>query len=357
MSSALLFTPYHLGSVKLSNRICLSPMCQYSARDGKVNDWHFSHYASMAHGGCGMVMLEATAISPEGRISDGDLGLWEDSQIEGMARIANYLSQTGCVPAIQLAHAGRKSGHHVPWLGGDRIPQQQGGWRSLAPVAKPFNPAHEASEVLSEEQIISLAHKFVAAGLRACHAGYKVIEIHMAHGYLLHQFLSPLVNDRKDGWGGDLQGRMRFALLVAELLRKALPADCSLIARISASDWLDGGWDLKQSVTLCRALKHAGVELIDVSSGGALDNVLIKAEPGYQVEFAATVRKQVPIATAAVGLITEPAQAEQILQQGSADLIFLGRELLRNPNWPIHAARHFGAANPCPKQYLRAYGK
>lgn len=357
MSSALLFTPYQAGSSKLPNRICLSPMCQYSAIDGKVNDWHFSHYASMAHGGCGMVMLEATAITPEGRISNGDLGLWSDSQIEGLARIASYLQQCGCVPAIQLAHAGRKAGHHVPWEGSGRLAQEQGGWRSVAPVAKPFNAADESSEVLDEQQIIALAHKFVAAGLRASRAGFKIIEIHMAHGYLLHQFLSPLVNDRKDAWGGDLQARMRFPLLVAELMRKALPADCSLWVRISASDWLDGGWDLKQSVTLCRALKHAGVELIDVSSGGALDNVNYKPEPGYQVEFAATIRKQVPIATAAVGLITEPEQAEQILQQGSADLIFLGRELLRNPNWPVMAARHFGAPNPCPKQYLRAWPK
>ena len=349
-----LFTPLQLRGVTFRNRIGVSPMCQYSAEEGFANDWHFVHLGARAVGGAGLVLTEATAVLPEGRISPHDLGLWEDGQIAPLARIAGFLRGQGAVAGIQLAHAGRKASVARPWDGGKRLLPGQGGWTVVAPSALPFNPGDPDSAALDEAGLEDVVAAFLAAARRAVEAGFQVVELHAAHGYLLHQFLSPLSNQRTDAWGGSLENRMRLPLRVARELRRALPADRALFVRISATDWAEGGWDLEQSVVFAAALKDLGVDLVDASSGGLVPTARIPAAPGYQVPFASRIRKDAGIPTAAVGLLTTAKETEAVVAEGHADIVLLGRELLRNPSWPLKAAAELGAEGPWPPQYVRA---
>jgi 2,4-dienoyl-CoA reductase (NADPH2) len=349
-----LFEPFALRGLSFRNRIGVSPMCQYSAQDGFANDWHLVHLGARAAGGAGLVIVEATAVLPEGRISPQDLGLWSDDQAEPLARIAAFIASRGAVPGIQLAHAGRKASVARPWEGGRRLPPGSGGWTTVAPSPLPFAPADSAPVALDEGGIQAVVAAFVAAARRAARAGFQFIEVHGAHGYLLHQFLSPLSNARTDAYGGGLEGRLRLPLEVASAVRSALPNDLALAFRVSATDWVEGGWDLDQTVELARRLAGAGVDLLDVSSGGSSPKAVVPLRPGYQVPFAAAVRAKAGLPTAAVGLITGAEQAEAILRDGHADLVLLGRELLRNPHWPLQAARELGAEGPWPSPYLRA---
>lgn len=352
-----LFSSITIRSVTLRNRIGMSPMCQYSAVDGFANDWHLVHLGSRAAGGAGLIIVEATAVSPEGRISYADLGLWDDKHVEKLAQITRFIKEQGAVPAIQLGHAGRKASTRRPWEGGGPIPPgEPNGWQTVAPSAVPFADGYPAPQELSVEEIGRLVRAFAQAVSRAKAAGFQIVEIHAAHGYLIHQFLSPVSNRRSDDYGGSFENRCRFLLEIVEAAREHWPDELPLFVRISATDWLEeGGWDLEQSVRLARLLKEKGVDVIDVSSGGSVPTAQIPVAPGYQVPFAETIRKEAGIATAAVGLITEPEQAEEILQQEKADLILLGRELLRDPYWPLRAARSLGASMPYwPAQYHRA---
>jgi 2,4-dienoyl-CoA reductase-like NADH-dependent reductase (Old Yellow Enzyme family) len=351
---SILFSPLKLRGVELRNRIAVSPMCQYSSRDGFPNDWHLAHLGSRAVGGAGLVLTEATAVSPEGRICPADTGIWTDEQAAAWALIARFVRQQGAVPGIQLAHAGRKASTNVPWRGGRPLGPEADGWLPVAPSPLPFAEGHPVPQALSAAELAALVARFAEAARRAAQAGFQVAEIHMAHGYLLHEFLSPLSNRRTDGYGGGLEQRMRFPLEVARAVRDAWPAEQPLLARVSATDWVDGGWDLEQSVTLSRRLREAGVDLIDCSSGGLVPDARIPAAPGFQVPFAAAIRQQAGIATGAVGLITEPAQAEAIVAGGQADLVLLARQFLRDPYWPLHAAEVLGATVSWPVQYLRA---
>jgi len=353
--SAVLFTPLRLRELEFRNRIFVSPMCQYSAVDGVPNEWHFVHLGSRAVGGAALVMVEATAVTAEGRISPYDTGIWSDAQRDAFAPIARFIKEQGAVPAIQLAHAGRKASTDRPWLGGGPLPPEQGGWQPIAPSAVPFSPKHPVPREMTKADIDDVIAAFEAAARRALEAGFEVIELHAAHGYLLHQFLSPLANRRRDDYGGSLENRMRLTLEVARVLRAAWPARLPVFARISATDWVPGGWDLEQSIALGRALKTIGIDLIDCSSGGMVPDANVPAGPGYQVPFAQALRREAEIATAAVGLITEPFQAEQIVATAQADAVFLARELLRDPYWPLRAAGRLGAdIGYFPAQYLRA---
>ena len=349
-----LFTPFKLRDCEFKNRIFVSPMCQYSARDGLAEIWHLVHLGARAVGGAAMVMVEATAVSPEGRISPYDMGLWSEQQAERLAPIAKFIREQGAIPAIQLAHAGRKASTDAPWLSRGALGVDKGGWQVLAPSALPFSLTSPQPRALSTAECDNVVASFVAAAKRALAAGFDVVEIHMAHGYLLHQFLSPLSNLRTDNYGGSLENRARLPLQVTRAVRKIWPQHLPLFVRISATDWVEGGWDLPQSIQLCRWLKEAGVDLIDTSSGGMTADAKIPVEPGFQVPFAAAIRKEVGIATGGVGLITEPEQAEKIVASGEADVVFLARELLRDPHWPLHAARKLGVDVAWPQQYERA---
>ncbi|MHB1951257.1 MAG: NADH:flavin oxidoreductase/NADH oxidase [Acidiferrobacteraceae bacterium] len=348
-----LFSPFVLRDVHFRHRIFVSPMCQYSASDGYPDTWHLVHLGSRAVGGAALVMFEATAVTPEGRISPGDLGLWSDAHIPAYRAIVDFVRQQGAVPGIQLAHAGRKGSMQVPWHGGAPLPRDRA-WTTLAPLAEPFAPGIPPPKAMADSDRADVLRAFVDAAGRAAAAGFEVLELHMAHGYLLHEFLSPLSNGKAGPYGGGLEGRMRFPLEVAAAVRAVWPARLPLFARISATDWVEGGWDLPQSVELARSLRAEGVDLIDCSSGGLLPTAPASVGPGYQTPFAREIRVQAEIPTAAVGLITEPVQAEQIVATGQADAVFLARELLRDPYWPRRAAHALHAELPWPPQYERA---
>jgi len=350
----LLFSPLTLRGVEFKNRIFVSPMCQYSATDGVPSDWHLVHLGARAIGGAALVVAEATAVSPYGRISPGDLGLWSDEQARAFQRIAAFIGTQGAVPGIQLAHAGRKASTAAPWHGGIPLGRSEGGWETVAPSAISFAAGYPTPHELSWAEIRELVTQFAAAAGRAAAAGFQVVEIHSAHGYLLHEFLSPLSNQRRDEFGGSLENRVRFPLEVARAVREAFPASLPVFVRISATDWVAGGWDLTQSIELARRLKDTGVDLIDCSSGGLVADAVVPVAAGYQVPFAAAIRREALIPTAAVGLITDPLQAEQVLVRGDADAVFLGREFLREAQWPLHAAQALGVDVPWPVQYLRA---
>jgi 2,4-dienoyl-CoA reductase-like NADH-dependent reductase (Old Yellow Enzyme family) len=349
-----LFTPIALRSVECRNRVFVSPMCQYSSRDGFATDWHLVHLGSRAVGGAGLVMMEATAVTPEGRISPDDMGIWSDGHSAALERIASFVREQGAVPAIQLAHAGRKASTSAPWTGGGPMAAGDGGWQVVGPSPAAFGPGFPEPRALTAGEIQFLVQQFADAAKRAHDAGFEAIEIHAAHGYLLHQFLSPLSNQRTDEFGGSYDNRVRFALAVARGVRAAWPGHLPLLVRLSATDWAEGGWTLDESVELARRLKAEGVDMIDCSSGGLVPGAKIPVGPGYQTPFASAIRRQAGIATAAVGLVTSPEQAEQIVATGEADAVLLAREMLRNPYWPLTAARRLGAEVPWPKQYERA---
>ncbi|HET9122707.1 MAG TPA: NADH:flavin oxidoreductase/NADH oxidase [Acidiferrobacteraceae bacterium] len=349
---SVLFTPLTLRSVTFKHRVFMSPMCQYSATDGVPNDWHRIHLASRAVGGAALVFFEATAVTPEGRISDGDLGLWDDRQIPAYRDLVTLLKQHGAVPGLQLAHAGRKGSTAVPWQGGAALPAGQG-WTPLAPSAIAFGKlTHPRS--MNEQDLKEVRLAFVNSAQRALAAGFEVLELHAAHGYLLHEFLSPLSNQRQDAWGGDLAHRMRYPLSVVEAVRAVWPEHLPLFVRLSATDWAEGGWDLDQSIAFARELKTRGVDFIDCSSGGLVPHASIPATPGYQVGFAQSIRKAAAVATGAVGLITEATQAQAIIAEGQADAVLLARALLRSPYWVRDAARALGCPLPWPDPYARA---
>lgn len=350
-----LFAPLALRGVTLPNRIGVSPMCQYSAGDdGKPTTWHLGHLMPRALGGAGMVMVEATAVTAEGRISPGDLGIWEDGQTESHARLAAAIAALGSVPAIQLAHAGRKASQRAGWEKGHAEP----GWTPLAPSAVAFAPDWPEPRAMEEAEIEATIAAFAAATRRAVAAGYRVIELHAAHGYLLHQFLSPLSNRRNDRWGGDFEGRTRLALAATRAVREAMPEGLPLMVRVSHTDWVEGGWTTEETVELARRLKAAGVDMVDVSSGGLDPRQKIPLGPGYQVPGAEAVRRGADIPVAAVGMITEPEQAQAILAEGRADMVLLARALLRDPYWPARAAAALGRTDALhvPPQYERAWG-
>lgn len=354
MSALNLFQPLIIRGVTLKNRIVVSPMCQYSSEEGMADDWHLVHLGSRAVGGAGLIFVEASAVTAQGRITPADMGIWDDRHIEPLARIASFIHRMDSVAGIQLAHAGRKASCRVPWEGGVRLKPEEGGWEVVAPSEIPFRESDPAPHALTLTDMNEIIDAFVAAGRRAVLAGFRVIEIHSAHGYLLHSFLSPLSNHRAHPYGGNLENRMRFLLLVATALRQTIPADMPLFTRISATDWIEGGWDLDQSIALAQALKPVGVDLIDASSGGNVAKAVIPLAPGYQVPFAAAIREQADIPTAAVGMITEPAQADAIITSGQADLVFLAREMLREPYWALKAGRALGQDQKWPVQYERA---
>jgi 2,4-dienoyl-CoA reductase-like NADH-dependent reductase (Old Yellow Enzyme family) len=347
-----LLSPLRIRGVTLRNRIVMSPMCQYCALDGLADDWHLVHLGSRAVGGVALVVVEATAVAPEGRISYGDLGIWDDRHVEPLARIARFVHRQGAVAGIQLAHAGRKASCEVPWRGGGRIlPPDDRGWPVVAPSPIPFNESDPPPIELDEAGIDGIVEAFEAAARRALTAGFRVIEIHAAHGYLLHEFLSPLANHRRDAYGGSLENRMRLLLRVAERLRALLPEEVPLFTRISATDWVDGGWDIEQSVILSRHLKALGVDLIDCSSGAIVPKARIPVGKGYQVPCARRIRDEAEILTGAVGMITETKHANEIITGGDADLVFLARELLREPYWALKAAHELDAEPEWPVQY------
>ncbi len=347
-----LLTPATFRGVTLRNRIVMSPMCQYCAVAGMANDWHLVHLGSRAAGGVSLIMVEATAVSAEGRISPGDMGIWSDNHIEPLARIARFVESQGAIPSIQLAHAGRKASCDVPWNGGAPLPETSGGWQPVyAPSALPFDQGSPTPTPLDAKGIATITDAFEAAAHRAITAGFQILEIHAAHGYLLHEFLSPLSNQRTDEYGGSLENRMRLLLQVTERLRLIMPTDMPLFVRISATDWAEGGWDIEQSIALARELKARGVDLIDVSSGALIPTARIPVGKGYQVPFARRIRDEAGIATGAVGLITEATHANEIITGGDADLVFLARELLREPYWALKAERELGADPTWPTQY------
>jgi 2,4-dienoyl-CoA reductase-like NADH-dependent reductase (Old Yellow Enzyme family) len=349
-----LFEPLKLRDIVLSNRIGIPPMCQYSANDGMAANWHYVHYGSRAVGGAALMIIEATAVSPEGRISPGDLGLWEDRQIEPLARIAQFSQEQGCVAAAQLAHAGRKGSAGRGWQGQRSLDAREGGWTTVAPSALSFGEGYAVPRALDEAGIRQVVAQFGAAARRAREAGLQALEIHGAHGYLLHQFLSPLSNRRTDAYGGSFDNRTRLVREVLAAVRAQWPERLPVLMRLSATDWVEGGWNLDETIELCRTLKGLGVDLVDVSSAGLVPTAKIPAGPGFQTEFAARVRREAGIATAAVGFITSPEQADHIIRTGQADMVLLGREILRNPYWPMNAAQALGHAASWPPQYLRA---
>jgi 2,4-dienoyl-CoA reductase-like NADH-dependent reductase (Old Yellow Enzyme family) len=350
-----LFSPYRVRGLEFRNRVFVSPMCQYSSPDGLPTDWHLVHLGSRAVGGAALVFTEATAVSPEGRISPGDTGIWSDAHQEAWSRVARFVREQGAVPGMQLAHAGRKASTAAPWLGGKPLAPQDGGWAPLGPSPIPFEAGSPVPREMTPEDLSRVVEEFVAAARRCRAAGFQVIELHAAHGYLLHEFLSPLSNRRTDSYGGSLENRMRLTLRVARALREVWPEELPLFVRLSVTDWAEGGWDLPQSIELARALKPVGVDLIDCSSGALVPGVKIPTTPGYQVPFAEAIRRDAGVATGAVGLITQPSQAEQIVASGQADAVLLAREMLRDPYWPQHAAKALGAKIAAPRQYGRAW--
>ncbi len=349
-----LFSILRLRDIEFKNRIFVSPMCQYSSEEGMPTDWHLVHLGSRAVGGAALVMVEATAVSPEGRISPWDSGIWSDQHARALARISSFLKAQGALPGIQLAHAGRKASIDVPWRGDKPVGEEKGGWQPMAPSPLPFNNLSPIPREMTLDEIAGVVSQFVAAAQRAVEAGFEVLELHMAHGYLAHEFLSPLANQRRDQFGGNIGNRIRFPLEIAGKVREIWPAQRPLFVRISCTDWAEGGWDLAQSIQFCHRLKEIGVDLIDCSSGALIADAKIPAGPGFQTPFAAAIRKEVGIATGAVGMITEPAQAEQIVATGQADAVFLAREMLRDPYWPLKAAKALRVDVPWPVQYERA---
>jgi len=350
-----LFDLLTIRDITFANRVFVSPMCQYSSTDGYANDWHFAHLGSRAVGGAGLVLTEATAVLPEGRISPEDLGIWMDDHIEPLARVVRFIHEQGSVAGMQLAHAGRKASTYAPWRGHGMIPKNKGGWNNVvAPSALAFADDYPMPRALSIDGIRNIVSAFAAAARRACEAGFRVIEIHAAHGYLIQEFLSPLSNRRTDAYGGSFENRTRLLREIVAAVRGVWPERAPLFVRISASDWIEGGWDIQQSVELARQLKELGADLIDCSSGGNVPGAEIPVGPGYQTPFAEQIRREANILTAAVGMITSPVQAEHILVTGQADAVMIARELLRDPYWPLRAARELGQPTSWPVQYLRA---
>jgi 2,4-dienoyl-CoA reductase-like NADH-dependent reductase (Old Yellow Enzyme family) len=347
-----LLSPLTLRGVTLRNRIVMSPMCQYSAHEGMANDWHLVHLGSRAVGGAALVIVEATAVTPDGRISPGDLGLWSDEHVEPLERIARFVQSQGAIAGIQLAHAGRKASCEVPWKGRISLKtQEQGGWQVIGPSPNPFDAGDPIPLTLDEKGIEDVIVAFESATRRALRAGFQVIEIHSAHGYLLHQFLSPLSNHRNDGYGGSLENRMRLPLCLTERLRRLIPGDLPLFVRISATDWVEGGWSIEESIELARRLKRLGVDLIDVSSGGTVPTAKIPVGKGYQVPFARRIREEAAIRTGAVGMITDPAYANEVITGGSANIVLIGREFLREPYWGLKAQCALDGEPAWPTQY------
>ena len=352
--SSILFSPLELKSVKLPNRIMMSPMCQYSSRDGMANEWHLVHYGSRAAGGVGLIMQEATAVSPEGRITPADLGIWTDEHIPYLQKITTFIKSQNAVPGIQLAHAGRKASTATEWEGGKSLSSKQGGWTTMGPSPIAFSEERPQPHALTIEEIHQIIRQFKAAAQRAHKAGYDIIEIHAAHGYLIHEFLSPLSNERDDEYGGSFARRIRLLEDIIDAVKEVWPSHLPIFVRISATDWLPSGWDKEQSVQLARILKEKRIDLIDVSSGGLLPHADIPIDYGYQLPFSYQIRHETQIHTATVGMITDAIQAETILQNRQADLIAMGRELLRNPYFAHRAAKKLEDCNYWPKQYLRA---
>jgi 2,4-dienoyl-CoA reductase-like NADH-dependent reductase (Old Yellow Enzyme family) len=353
---AALFTPLQIGAVTLKNRIVVSPMCEYSAENGFANNWHLVHLGSRAVGGAGLIITEAAAVSPEGRISPSDLGIWDDAHINNLRNITQFIQEQGCAAGIQLAHAGRKSSTTVPWKGSKVIPPEEGGWKEIyAPSAIPFSEHYGMPIALTAEGINRVVADFKAAAKRSLEAGFQVIEIHAAHGYLIHEFLSPLSNLRTDEYGGSFENRIKVLLSIVAAVREVWPADHPLFVRISATDWAEGGWNLEESTRLAAILKNKGVDLIDCSSGGLASHQKITVGPLYQTPFAEHIRKETGIKTGAVGLITTAAEGEAIISEGKADLVIMARELLRDPYFPLHAAHALKDEGvKWPLQYERA---
>jgi 2,4-dienoyl-CoA reductase-like NADH-dependent reductase (Old Yellow Enzyme family) len=350
-----LFTPLKIREIELKNRIVVSPMCQYSAKDGHPQPWHLVHLGSRAVGGASLVIAEATAVQEHGRISLGDTGIYNDAHVESWRPIAEFIRASGAVAGIQLAHAGRKASTAPPWQGGKPVAIGEGGWEIVGPSALPFDNGYQTPRALSLAEIDDVIAAFRRAAERALAAGFELIEIHGAHGYLLHEFLSPFSNIRTDEFGGSLENRMRVALSVTQAVRKVWPARLPLLFRVSATDWKEGGWDLEQSIELARRLKPLGVDVIDVSSGGNLAHAKIPVGPGYQVPFSEAIRNKAGIPTTALGMITDAVQAETILSTGQVDLVVLARELLRDPYWPRRAAQEMNFKLTPPVQYQRAW--
>lgn len=350
-----LFDELTIRDVRLANRIAVSPMCQYSCEDGLATDWHLVHLGSRAVGGAALVIAEATAVLPEARISPQDLGIWSEAHIEPLARIAQFIHSQGSVAGIQIAHAGRKASTARPWDGAGKLTEQEGGWNDIvAPSAVAFAPNYPMPAAVKVERIASIVDAFGKAAQRALDAGFRVLEIHSAHGYFLHEFLSPLSNHRSDQYGGSFENRTRIVREVVNRVRQYWPERLPLFIRISATDWVEGGWDTDQAVELARSLRTLGVDLVDCSSGGNIADAKIPMAPGYQVPFAERIRRDAGILTGAVGMITEAQQADDIIRRGQADIILLAREMLRDPYWPLHAAAQLGKQISWPAQYLRA---
>jgi 2,4-dienoyl-CoA reductase-like NADH-dependent reductase (Old Yellow Enzyme family) len=355
-SAPHLFSPLTLRSVTLRNRIGVSPMCQYSATDGVANDWHYVHLGSRAVGGAGLVIVEATGVAPEGRITPGCLGLWSEKHIEPLARIAKFVKAHGAVAGIQIAHAGRKASAALPWNGGAHLSEAQGGWETIAPSALAFGgELTKVPRAMTEADIVRVQNDFVATAQRALTAGFEWLELHAAHGYLFNEFLSPLTNQRTDKYGGSFENRTRLLLDTTRAVRKIWPDHLPLAVRISAIDWKEGGWQIEDSIALAKLLKAEGADLMDCSSGGVVPDAKITVKPGYQVPFAEKVRHGAGIATAAVGFITEPKPADDIVRSGQADVVLLARQMLVDPYWPAHAAKVLGHKLTPPNQYARAW--
>lgn len=351
---AKLFEPLSIRSVTLKNRIVVSPMCEYSSVDGFANDWHLVHLGSRATGGAGLIITEACAVSPEGRISPADLGIWKDEHTSELKRITNFIKQQGAVAGIQLAHAGRKASCAEPWNGGQQIGLNDGGWQVVAPSEIPFKEGTMTPQALDKNGIQKVIDDFTSAAKRSYEAGFEIIEIHAAHGYLLHEFLSPLSNQREDEYGGSFENRVRIVLEIVSAIQTVWPGKLPLFIRISATDWVEGGWELADSIKLAALLKEKGVDLVDCSTGGNIGHAKIPLQPGYQVPFAEAVKNEIQILTGAVGLITDAKQAEEILVSGKADLIFIAREMLRDPYFALHAASILQQDIEWPLQYQRA---
>jgi 2,4-dienoyl-CoA reductase-like NADH-dependent reductase (Old Yellow Enzyme family) len=351
---SLLFSPLPVRSITLKNRIVVSPMCQYSCVDGFASDWHLVHLGSRAIGGAALIIQEASAVSPEGRITYGDMGIWKDDHIEKLRQITTFIHDNGAVAGIQLAHAGRKASCEKPWLGGAQIKSGEHHWQTVAPSPIPFHESDMIPHALSMAEISAVVQDFKQAAVRAVKAGYQLVEVHAAHGYLINEFLSPLSNTRTDEYGGNFENRIRFLLEVIEAVQSVWPENLPLFVRISATDWMEGGWTMEDSVRLARVLKEKGVDAIDASTGGTVPNAKIPAGPGYQVPFAEAIKQQTGMLAAAVGIIVNARQAEDILQQGRADLVVMAREHLRDPYFALHAAKELGEDIKWPVQYERA---
>ncbi len=348
-----LFSPLTMRSVTLRNRIAVSPMCQYSSREGFASDWHLVHLGARAVGGAGLVMVEASAVEARGRISPEDLGIWDDRHVDKLSQITQFIAGQGAVPGIQLAHAGRKGSTYRPWDGQGKLPAEKGGWEVVGPSPEPFSDNYPVPHALTLAEIPGIVAAFVAGARRARAAGFQLVEVHSAHGYLLHEFLSPLSNHRTDAYGGSFENRTRLLREVVEAVRREWPVNLPLWVRISATDWVEGGWDIASSVRVAAQLKTLGVDLVDCSSGGNVSHAQIPVGPGYQAGFAAQIRREVGIATGAVGLLTTPEQTDALIREGQADVVLLARAFLRDPNWPLRAAQALGVEGPWPVQYQR----